>query len=304
MIFKTVGIIGAGAWGTALAINIARGGAKVVLWSFDGEYRHFDNVDMPDNLTVVQDPHDLTDADVWLNVTPASFFRETLRRFVRYYNNQPIIICTKGADSKTHEFMTEILQSELPNCTDFGVLSGPQFAGEVASGMPTGSTLAGTTPRVMEAGLQVLNLAYLEATNDIIGTQIAGVGKNVMALISGYIHETIQSENERAMIFTRACDEIIKLGLAMGANIKTFVGLCGLGDLFLSATSATSRNYSGGVAIARNDELVGTIEGIYAYETLIVRARKMGCDTPVLDEMRRKMHEVVRKSPKYTDLFE
>ena len=304
MIFKTVGIIGAGAWGTALAINIARGGAKVVLWSFDGEYRHFDNVDMPDNLTVVQDPHDLTDTDVWLNVTPASFFRETLRRFVRYYNNQPIIICTKGADSKTHEFMTEILKSELPNCTDFGVLSGPQFAGEVASGMPTGSTLAGTTPRVMEAGLQVLNLAYLEATNDIIGTQIAGVGKNVMALISGYIHETIQSENERAMIFTRACDEIIKLGLAMGANIKTFVGLCGLGDLFLSATSATSRNYSGGVAIAHNDELIGTIEGIYAYETLIVRARKMGCDTPVLDEMRRKMHEVVRKSPKYTDLFE
>ena len=303
MIYKTVGIIGAGAWGTALAINIARGGPNVILWSFDGEYAHFEGVNIPDNLTVVREPEKLTKADVWLNVTPAKFFRETTRRFVPFYNNQPIIICTKGADSSTHEFMTEILESELPKCKDFGVLSGPQFAGEVAKGAPTGSTLAGTTPRVMEAGLQVLNLAYLEATNDVIGTQIAGVGKNIIALISGYIHETVSSENERAMIFTRACDEIIKLGLTMGAELKTFVGLCGLGDLFLSATSPTSRNYSGGVAIAHNEELVGTIEGIYAYETLIVRARKMGCDTPVLDEMRRRMHEVIRQSAQYQNLF-
>ncbi len=304
MIFKTVGIIGAGAWGTALAINIARGGANVVLWSFDGEYKRFDDIDMPNNLTVVKNPEDLKNTDVWLNVTPAVFFRETIQKFAKYYNKQPFIICTKGADCKTHEFMTEILQSELPTCTDFGVLSGPQFAAEVALGVPTGSTLAGTSPCVMEAGLQVLNFAHLDATDDVIGTQIAGVGKNVMALIAGYIHETVPYENERALIFTRCCNEIIKIGMAMGAKLETFVGLCGLGDLFLSATSATSRNFSGGVAIARNEELVGTIEGIYAYETLIVRARKMGCDTPMLDEMREKMHKIIRNSPKYQDLFE
>lgn len=304
MIYKTVGVIGAGAWGTALAINIARGGANVILWSFDGEYKHFENIDIPNNLTVVTNPQDLKNADLWLNVTPAVFFRETIQKFTKYYNQQPVIICTKGADCRTHEFMTEILQSELPKCTDFGVLSGPQFAHEVALGIPTGSTLAGTSAKVMEAGLQTLNLSYLDSTDDIIGTQISGVGKNVMALIAGYIHETIKSENERALIFTRCCNEIIKLGLALGAELKTFTGLCGLGDLFLSATSPTSRNYSGGIAIARNEELVGTIEGIYAYETLIVRARKLDCDTPVLDEMREKMHKIIRNSPKYQDLFE
>lgn len=304
MLYKTVGIIGAGAWGTALAINIARGGVKVNLWSFDGECAHFDGIDMPDNLTVVCNPDDLADMDVWLLVTPASFVRETLKKFTKVYNNQPIIICTKGADSKTHEFMSEILHDELPNCTDFGVLSGPQFAREVAAGLPTGSTLAGTTPRVMEAGLQTLNLAHLDATNDIIGTQICGVGKNIIALIAGYIHETVSSENERAMIFTLCCHEIIKFGLAMGAKIETFTGLCGLGDLFLSATSPTSRNYSGGMAIAHNEELKGTIEGIFAYETIIVRAHQIDCDTPMLEDIRAKIHKIIRQSAQYQDLFE
>jgi glycerol-3-phosphate dehydrogenase (NAD(P)+) len=288
MLYETVGIIGAGAWGTALAINIARGGKKVVLWSFDGEYAHFEGVDMPSNLTVVQNPDALADTDVWLNVTPASFFRDTLHRFVPFYGNQPVIICTKGADKKTHEFMSEILQSELPNCKDFGVLSGPQFAGEVASGAPTGSTLAGTQC-VRAAGRAVLNLAYLDETDDIIGTQISGVGKNVIALISGFISVKIKSENERAMIFTRCCDEVIDIGLCMGAKIETFVGLCGLGDLFLSATSKTSRNYSGGVAIAQGEPLVGTIEGLCAFDTVLTRAKDLGIKTPVLCDIKDQM---------------
>lgn len=285
---KNVGIIGAGAWGTALAINISRGGANVVLWSFDGEYKHFDNVVMPDNLKVVTNPADLTDTDIWLNVTPASFFRETLRKFVKFYNNQPIIICTKGADSRTHEFMSEILTCELPNCTDFGVLSGPQFAGEVACGVPTGSTLAGTE-RAVTQGRAILNLAFLDETDDIIGTQICGVGKNVVALVAGFISMRVAGENERAMIFTRCCNEIIKIGLAMGAKLETFTGLCGLGDLFLSATSPTSRNYSGGVAIANGTELVGTIEGIFAYDTITTRAKKLGIQTPILSDIKQQM---------------
>jgi len=286
---KTVGIIGAGAWGTALAINIAYGGTNVNLWSFDGEYAHFDGVDMPHGLTVVREPEKLKNTDIWLTVTPASFFRETLKKFVKVYNNQPIIICTKGADSKTHEFMSEILQSELPKCTDFGVLSGPQFAAEVAHGSLTGSTLAGTK-RVLDAGRAVLNLAYLDETDDIIGTQIAGVGKNVMALISGFISVRIKSENERAMLFTSACNEIINLGIAMGAKIRTFTGLCGLGDLFLSATSPTSRNYAGGVAIANDEPLIGTVEGIFAFDTILTRAEQIGIKLPVLTDMKKQMN--------------
>lgn len=281
MSYETVGIIGAGAWGTALAINIARGGKPVVLWSFDGEYKHFDGVDTPKNLTVVTEPGKLVNADVWLDVTPAAFFGETLQKFTQYYHNQPIIICTKGADAKTHHFMSEILQQKLPECIDFGVLSGPQFAAEVACGIPTGSTLAGT-PNTLCAGRAVLNLAYLDETEDIIGTQISGVGKNVVALISGFISVKVPGENERALIFTRCCNEIIKIGLAMGAKLETFVGLCGLGDLFLSATSTTSRNYAGGVAIANNQPLSGTVEGIFAFDTVLTRATELGIETPVL----------------------
>ncbi len=288
MVFQTVGIIGAGAWGTALAINIARGGKKVVLWSFDGEYKHFDGVDTPANLTVVQKSYDIANTDVWLCVTPAAFFKDTLKKFAPIYNNQPIIICTKGADSKTHEFMGEILAYVLPQCMDFGVLSGPQFAAEVACGVPTGSTLAGTK-RVLDAGRAVLNLAHLDETDDVIGAQICGVGKNVMALIAGFLSIKTAGENERAMIFTRCCNEIINIGIAMGAKLQTFTGLCGLGDLFLSATSTTSRNFSGGVAIANGTQLVGTVEGIFAFDTILNRAERLGIKTPALTQIKSKM---------------
>lgn len=289
MSFNTVGVIGAGAWGTALAINIARGGHDVILWSFDGEYKQFDGVKLPQNLTISTNIADIADTDVWLTVTPSTFFRETIRKFVKFYKNQPIIICTKGADSKTHEFMSEILQQELPNCHNFGVLSGPQFAAEVAVGASTGSTLAGTKQTIL-AGRTILNLAYLDETDDIIGTQICGVGKNVIALISGFISVKIASENERAMIFTRCCNEIINIGLAMGADLKTFTGLCGLGDLFLSATSKTSRNYSGGVAIANGEMPQGTTEGIFAYNTILARAKELGVKTPLLTDIKKQMH--------------
>ncbi len=289
MNFQNVGIIGAGAWGTALAINIARGGKNVVLWSFDGEYKQFDGVDTPANLTVVKNPDDIADTDVWLCVTPAAFFKDTLKKFVTVYNNQPIIICTKGADSKTHEFMSEILMDALPQCVDFGVLSGPQFAAEVANGVPTGSTLAGTG-RALDAGRAVLNLAHLDETDDVIGAQICGVGKNVMALIAGFLSIKTAGENERAMIFTQCCNEIINIGLAMGANLRTFTGLCGLGDLFLSATSITSRNYAAGVAIANGTTLVGTVEGLFAFDTILNRAEKLGIKTPALTGIKHKMN--------------
>ena len=151
-----VGIIGAGAWGTALGVVSARGGADVVMWSFDGEYKAFDGVDMPQNLKISRDMADMADMDAWLIVTPAAFFRETLTKARVFYNGQPIIICTKGADPITGEFMSEILSDVLPECVNFGVLSGPQFAAEVARGVPTGSTLAGNDI-ARRAGHEILN---------------------------------------------------------------------------------------------------------------------------------------------------
>lgn len=279
-----VGIIGAGAWGTALAHISARGGNTVRLWSYDGMYKEFEGLELPDNIHITSDNAILKDTDVWLVVTPAAYFRETLKKMRVVYNGQPIIICTKGAECSSGEFMSEILATEIPECIDYGVLSGPQFAAEVAHGVPTGSMLAGNAV-VLDAGHQALNKMYLTDTDDIIGTQVCGVGKNAVALISGYCSIACSGENERAMLFTRAWNEVVNLGLAMGGQLRTFLGLCGIGDLFLSATSATSRNYSGGVSIARGQTPDGTVEGIFALCGLLARARDLGIETPVLDDM-------------------
>lgn len=283
-----VAVIGAGAWGTALSIVSARGGADVVLWSYDGEYKHFDNVEMPENIQVSTDLAVVGDCDTWLIVTPAAFFRETMRKASTFYNNQPVIVCTKGAESTTGNFMSEIIADELPNIKDFGVLSGPQFAAEVAAGVPTGSTLAGTQ-RAIDAGRAVLNKLYIHPSDDVIGTEICGVGKNAVALICGYNSVAAAGENERALIFTRAWNEVMEIGLRSGAKMHSFLDLCGIGDLFLSATSATSRNFAGGMTIANGMPPSGTVEGIFALDGLIRRAENVGVDVPTLREMQIKL---------------
>ena len=283
-----VGIIGAGAWGTALGVIVARGGADVSMWSYDGEYKVFDGVTMPENLRITRNMSDMANMDAWLIVTPAAFFRETLVRAREFYKGVPIIICTKGAEPQTGEFMSEILADVLPECVNVGVLSGPQFAAEVACGVPTGSTIAGNEI-ARGAGHKILNKLYLSDTDDIVGVQMCGVGKNAVALVAGYNFVAAAGENERAMIFTRAWGEVAALGRKMGARAETFLDLCGVGDLFLSATSETSRNFSGGMAIARGTDIVGTVEGISALRGIIARAEKLQVPTPVLCKMRDKM---------------
>ena len=118
-----VGVIGAGAWGTALGTIVARGGTDVVLWSYDGAKKEFDGVASPDNLYVTKNMADMGECDTWLVVTPSAFFRETVRNAAQYYSGQPIVICTKGAEPTTGEFMSEIMATELPTARDLAVLS-------------------------------------------------------------------------------------------------------------------------------------------------------------------------------------
>lgn len=284
-----VGIIGAGAWGTALGTIVARGGADAVLWSYDGAKKDFDGVVSPANLRVTTNMADMGECDAWLIVTPAAFFRNTVRGAAQYYGGQPVIVCTKGAEPETGEFMSEIMAAELPAARDLAVLSGPQFAAEVARGVPTGSTLATRSIIALQTGRDIFNQLYINPSDDIIGAEICGVGKNAVALICGYNLVAAAGENERAMIFTRAWDEVAQIGIAMGAKIETFLDLCGIGDLFLSATSATSRNFAGGMAIAKGEEVVGTVEGIFALSGLIRRAAALDVETPTLAQMQEKM---------------
>ena len=283
-----IGVFGGGAWGTALACLCAKGDNNVVHWSYNGIFNKLLDVPKPKKVVQSGNIKDLKNCEYWLIAIPAAFFRETSHKMRDIYNNQPILICTKGMENETWQFMSEILETEIPECHDFGVLSGPQFANEVAEGVPTGSTLAGNE-RVRAGGHTALSSLYLQDTNDIIGTQICGCAKNAVSLISGYLTIKSNSENERALLFTRAWNEIVELGIKMGANYETFLGFCGLGDLFLSATSLTSRNFSAGQAIAQNKECIGTIEGIFALRGLIKRAEKLHVKTPILTEMKEKM---------------
>ena len=283
-----VGIFGAGAWGTALSFACAKSGNEVIHWGFGGIFDGLPDLKPMNTITRTSNIDDLSNCEYWLIVTPAAFFRETVRKMRNIYQNQPILICTKGMESDTGMFMSEILEQELPECQNVGVLSGPQFAREVATGIPTGSTLAGNET-VRAGGHVALSELYLQDTDDVIGAQICGVGKNAESLISGYLTVKSSGENERALIFTRAWDEIVDIAVEMGANCGTFHGLCGVGDLFLSATSTTSRNFSAGLAIAKGEEYTGTVEGIVALRGLINRAEKLGIQTPVLCKMKEKM---------------
>ena len=283
-----IGVFGAGAWGTALAFACAKSGNEVVQWGFDGIFDGLSDLETPKNIIRTPNMSNLQNCEYWLIVTPAAFFRETVKKMRSFYNNQPILICTKGMEDETGMFMSEILEQELPECENIGVLSGPQFAREVALGVPTGSTLAGNN--IVRAGGHIaLSGLYLQDTDDIIGAQICGVGKNAESLISGYLTEKSVGENERALIFTRAWNEIVDIAVEMGANCGTFLGLCGVGDLFLSATSKTSRNFSAGLSIARGEKYTGTVEGVFALRGLIHRAEKLNITTPVLCEMKEKM---------------
>lgn len=283
-----VGIIGAGAWGTGLAHVIARGKTDVILWSFDGQYAKFDGVKKSPRIYVTQDMAKLKNCDAWIAVTPAAFFRETLARAGQFYNKQPIIICTKGAEPNTGKFMTEVLQDTIkPKKSNVGVLSGPQFAGEVACGVPTGSTLAGGK-KIQKFGKQIFNKMFISPTHDVIGTEICGVGKNAVSVIAGYIKVNGTGENESALYMTNAWNEVIKIGRKMGARLETFSDLCGIGDLLLTATSQTSRNFSAGMAIAHGEKPSGTVEGLSALNALTMRANKYKVFSPLLSNMHKK----------------
>lgn len=283
-----IGVFGAGAWGTALAYTCAKSGNEVIHWGFEGIFDGLLDLQKPEAVTRTSNMADLSSCEYWLIVTPSAFFRETVRKMRAVFNNQPILICTKGMEGETGQFMSEILNEEIPECKDIGVLSGPQFAREVATGIPTGSTLAGNE-RVRAGGHIALSSLYLQDCEDIIGTQFCGVGKNAVSLISGFLTIKASGENERALVFTRAWDEIVDIAVKMGAECGTFLGLCGVGDLFLSATSPTSRNFSAGESIARGEQYAGTVEGVFALRGLIKRAEKTGVSTPILIEMKNKM---------------
>ena len=269
-----IGIVGAGAWGTALAQVVAQAGQDVTLWAREPEVvaslkaTSTNQIFLPDialspAIGATGSLADLSDADVILAVVPAQFMRQTLTALQGVIRPDiPIILCSKGIEQGTQKLMTQVLAEVFPQACG-AVLSGPSFAKDVAIGLPTAVTLACQDPIIGADLVRMIGIATFRPylSHDLIGAEIGGAVKNVLAIACGMAQGKGLGESARAALITRGFAEMTRLGVAMGAEARTLAGLCGLGDLVLTCSSASSRNFALGLALGQGQSIGEAMRG-------------------------------------------
>ena len=291
-----VGVIGAGAWGTALAILANRAGSKATLWTRNAQVidsiksRRENAQYLPEQfIDPAVDVTDTTDfiaqCDMLVVTIPAQSMRTVaISLSDTVPSNVPLIIATKGIERGSLMLMSEVLQSILPY-NPYAILSGPNFAREAAAGLPTATTLSLHQTHLADKIIFALGGKYfrLYVNEDPIGTQIGGAVKNVLAIAAGIVEGRGLGENARAALITRGMVEIARLAKAKGGNEETLNGLSGLGDMLLTCTSGKSRNYALGVGIGRGgmSRNAGLTEGVATAESVTQLARKLGIAMPI-----------------------
>ncbi len=304
---KNIITIGAGAWGTALANLCAQNGHDTQIWAFEPSCaeaintRH-ENIDflpgiaLHPALTAVSDMPDFSRVDMCLVVIPAQFMRATLSRFsASIPKGLPLILCSKGIENKTLSFMTDVLAETIPQAEPF-VLSGPSFAKDVALGLPTAVTLAGPDLSTARALADLIaNVSFRPyLSDDIIGAEIGGAVKNVLAIACGIVLGLGLGQSAHAAIIARGFAEMGRLGEALGAKPVTLSGMCGLGDLVLTCSSQQSRNMSCGYALGQGqtiDDILAVrnsvTEGVATAPALLELAQKKNVDMPICESVAR-----------------
>ena len=299
--FETIGIVGAGAWGTALATVARRAGCKVILQAHEPEVAaeinrdHRNQLFLPDialdpAIEAVTDPRDAAVADAVLLVTPAQHLRTVTGALAAVWRpGQPVVICSKGIEQQSGALMSEIVAETLPEAA-VAILSGPTFAAEVALGMPTAVSLAAADVGLAEALAGAIGSARFRAyqSTDPIGVQIGGAVKNVMAVACGIVEGRALGDNARAALITRGLAEMVRLVVAKGGQPETLMGLSGLGDLTLTCTALQSRNYSLGLALGKDQLLAALMggrttvaEGVFTAASVSALARRLDIDLPI-----------------------
>lgn len=305
----SIAVIGAGAWGTALAKLLAEKGLRVRLWAYEQEVARSINtlhenpvflkgVSLPPSLGATSSLADAVDGcEAVLFVTPSHVARSVLRHVVPCFAHPvPLIIATKGLEEGTGKLMTQVMEEVLPQSMHRGlmVLSGPSFAGELSAGRPTAVCLAGSDDQLVRRFQQTLITPTFRvyADFDVIGVQLGGALKNVIALAAGIVDGLELGLNARAALITRGLAEIVRLGTAMGADPRTFYGLSGVGDLVLTCTGTLSRNYMVGMRIGKGEQLemvLGTMhtvaEGVRTARAALQLARRHGVEMPITQEI-------------------
>jgi glycerol-3-phosphate dehydrogenase (NAD(P)+) len=299
---KRIGIIGAGAWGTALATVAHRAGLEVMLQAFEPDVAGAINGDHENTLYlpgVALDPAIKATADIAeaaagaeavILAAPAQFLRPVMETLKDGFDHAvPIVICAKGIEQDTGALMSEIAAEVLPE-TPVAVLSGPTFANEVARDLPAAVTLAASDEAIGIELSDALGTPHFRVyrSDDVIGAQIGGAVKNVLAIGCGIAEGRGLGDNARAALITRGLAEIVRLGLAKGGRTETLMGLCGIGDLVLTCNAMQSRNFSLGVALGRGDTLADILdarasvaEGVFSAAAVNQLARGLGIDMPI-----------------------
>ncbi len=298
-----IGILGGGAWGTGLAQSARRAGRDVTLWAYEFETvseinsHHTNRVYLPG---VALDPainatakaKDLVSADLILLVAPSQFVRMVAQEIAPHFGaGKPVVICTKGFEEDTGEFMSAVVKAVLPEA-GIAVLSGPSFAGEVARNLPTALTLACESEALGTKLMAALahRSFRLYWTNDVLATQVGGAVKNVLAIATGIVEGRQLGRNAHAAVTTRGFAELVRLGTKLGGRFETLTGLSGLGDLILTCSSIQSRNMSLGVALGQGQSLSDILgarksitEGVHSAGAVVALAKKHGVEMPICE---------------------
>lgn len=307
----TIGIIGSGAWGTALAQAMCGAGKKPIVFGRNPDVvkditsqhrnsRYLPDVLLHDGVEATADDGKIKSCDALLLVVPAQYMRKTTEQMAKHVTASiPLIICAKGIETQTGKLMGDVVKETFPT-NPLAVLSGPTFAAEVARGLPTAVTIASTSLEFAKTLCEQLASRTFRpyASNDFVGVEIAGALKNVIAIGCGIVMGKGLGENARTALMTRGLREITRLAVAMGAQSETLMGLSGLGDLVLTCGSMQSRNMSLGFALGKGEALadilkqrVSVSEGITTSLAAQMLGKTHKIETPVIDAVVSVLHE-------------
>ena len=307
-----IGVIGAGSWGTALAIVLAHNGHNVTVWSIledevemlTKEHEHKDKlpgVKIPETISFTTDLKTAAEGkEMVVLAVPSPFTRSTAHNLAEFITEgQLIVIVSKGIEESTLMIQSEIVEQEIPQA-DVAVMSGPSHAEEVGRGLPT-TVVAGAHTKKTAEQVQtfVMNEVFRVYTSpDMLGIELGASLKNVIALAAGMADGLGYGDNTKAALITRGIKEISRLGVAMGANTETLNGLSGIGDLIVTCASRHSRNRKAGMLIGRGytmqeamDEVKMVVEGVYSAKAAIALAKKYEIDMPIIEQVNAVLFE-------------
>jgi glycerol-3-phosphate dehydrogenase (NAD(P)+) len=299
--FSHIAVLGAGAWGTALALAAHAAGRDVTLWVREDdvladiragkENRFLPGVSIPRGLKVTGDLAEAARADALLLAVPAQVlhgFAERLKPHLA--KDQPVVICAKGIEKGSGKLVTEVAAECLPGAP-LAILSGPCFARDVARGLPTALTIAARDDLATKLQAALGSATFRPyASDDMTGVALGGAAKNVYAIACGVVEGMGLGENARAALLARSFAELARLGESLGAKRETLMGLSGLGDLVLTATSPSSRNFSFGMELGRGKTVRDLsapgrplAEGVATAPALVARAKRAGVEMPIAE---------------------